>query len=80
MNIEQEILEIKERNEKVENDKAWEISFARRFFISVVTYIFAFWWLFIIQEPKAWLKSFVPVIGYVVSTLSLPIVRKIWTK
>lgn len=80
MNIEQEILEIRERNKKVEADKAWEISFARRFFISAVTYVFAFWWLFIIAEPKAWLKAFVPVIGYILSTLSLSIIKDRWKK
>ena len=78
MNLEQEVLEIKERNKKVEADKAWEVSFARRGFISLVTYIFALWWLCIINEPNFWLKAFVPVIGYVLSTLSLPIIKHWW--
>lgn len=33
-NIEKEINSIKERNQKVEADKAWEKSFTRMFFIA----------------------------------------------
>ena len=78
MNLEQEILEIKERNKRVEIDKAWEVSFTRRTFISVVTYVFAAWWLYIISEPNFYLKALVPVIGYLLSTLSLPVIKKYW--
>lgn len=36
MNIETEIQKIQERNQKVEKDKAWEISWTRRILISVL--------------------------------------------
>ena len=80
MNIEQEILNIKQRNQKVESDKAWEVSLTRRMFIALVTYIVALIWLYSIKEPSAYLKSLVPVLGYLLSTLSLPFVRKWWAK
>jgi hypothetical protein len=41
-----EIQRIKERNRKVEMDKAWEVSWTRRIFILAMTYIVASVWLF----------------------------------
>ena len=80
MNIEQEILDIKQRNIKVETDKAWERSWTRRLSIAVSTYIVAEAWLLIIKEPNSWLKAIVPVAGYILSTLSLPQIKRWWTK
>jgi hypothetical protein len=79
MDIEQEIESIKERNGRVEADKAWEKSFVRRAFIAIVTYIVATFWLMIINETDIWLKAVVPVGGYILSTLSLPFIRKWFT-
>lgn len=80
--IEQEIQNefevIKERNRRVETDKAWEISWTRRLFIAVATYIVAGIWLILINEAHAVLKAFVPVAGYILSTLSLPPLKKWW--
>ena len=39
--LEAEINKIRERNKKVEADKAWETSWTRRFLILVLTYIVA---------------------------------------
>ncbi len=80
MNIEQEILDIKRRNSRVELDKAWEQSWTRRLTIAIVTYIIAAVWLFIIHEPHLWWKAFVPVAGYILSTLSLSAIKNLWAK
>ena len=80
MNIEQEIQEIKNRNQKVEVDKAWEVSLTRRLFIASVTYAVAVVWLLMINDTMPWLKAFVPVAGYALSTLSLPFLKAWWTK
>jgi hypothetical protein len=80
MNIEQEIGALRERNARVESDKAWETSMARRVFIATMTYIVATIWLSIIGESGIWLKACVPTGGYLLSTLSLPFVRKRWLK
>ncbi len=80
MNIEREIEAIKERNRKVELDKAWEISWARRGFILIVTYGIAGIWLVLIHDASPWLKALVPAGGYLLSTLSVPIVRRMWEK
>jgi hypothetical protein len=80
MDVEQEIQNIKARNQKVELDKAWEISWARRLFLSLVIYLIAFIWLLTINDTMPALKAFVPPFGYILSTLSLPLVKSWWAK
>ena len=80
MNLEQEVQSIKERNQKVEIDKAWEVSVTRRIFIALLTYGIAYIWLVWIGEAQPGLKSFVPALGYILSTLSIPLIKKIWVK
>jgi len=78
--LEKEIDNLKGRNKRVEFDKAWETSFTRRLTISILTYIVAIAWLYIINESSSWLKAIVPVVGYILSTLSIPQIKKIWAK
>jgi hypothetical protein len=79
MDLEKEIEIIKERNNRVERDKAWEVSWTRRLFIGLVTYIIAAVWLWAINDSYPWLKAFVPSVGYILSTLSLPFIKNKWT-
>lgn len=76
MDIEAEIQNINTRNEKVEADKAWELSWVRRIFIFVMTYLVAGLWLWMINDTYPWLKAFVPAGGYILSTLSLPFIKR----
>ncbi len=78
MDIEKEIQSLKERNMRVEEAKGWETSFTRRFFIALTTYVVALLWLTVIGETEIWLKAVVPVGGYILSTLSLSLIRKWW--
>lgn len=80
MDIEKEIAIIKERNKRVESDKGWETSWTRRLFIATVTYFVAALWLWNIDESSVWLKAVVPTGGYLLSTLSLPVIKKWWIK
>jgi hypothetical protein len=77
-NLEKEIEEIKQRNLRVEADKAWEISWTRKLFIAISTYVIAGIWLVVINDVFPWLKAFVPALGYLLSTLSLPFIKKWW--
>jgi len=78
-NIEQEIISIKERNKKVELDKAWETSWTRKIFICVLTYIVVVIYSYLINKvSNIFLTSLVPVIGFALSTLSLRFIRRIW--
>ena len=79
MNIEKEIKEIKERNKRVEKDKAWETSWTRRIYIMILTYLVVIAYSYVIRKiDSIFLSSLVPVIGFTLSTLSLGLVRKIW--
>ena len=79
--LEEEIIKIKERNKKVELDKAWETSWTRKICIMVLTYIVVITYSYVIRNNNnIWLSSLVPVIGFTLSTLSLKLVRKLWEK
>lgn len=77
---EAEIDALKERNKKVEQDKAWELSWTRRLFIAAVTYLSAGIWLAWINDSTPWLKALVPAGAYLFSTFSLPFIKKWWLK
>lgn len=79
MDIEQEIEIIKQRNKRVESDKAWEVSWTRRLFIAVATYIIAGVWLLVIHDTHPLLKALVPTVGYLLSTISIPFVKRWWS-
>lgn len=81
MDIEKEINDIKERNKKVELNKAWETSWTRKLCIMFLTYIVVILYsLSISKINNVFLSSLVPVIGFTLSTLSLNAIRKIWEK
>ena len=79
--LEQEIEQIKERNKRVELDKAWETSWTRKICICILTYIVVIVYSYIVRNySNILLSSLVPVIGFTLSTLSLKYIRKIWEK
>ena len=79
--LEQEVINIKNRNRKVETDKLWETSWTRKICIMILTYIIVVIYSYLIRRNNnIWLSSLVPVIGFTLSTLSLKFIRKIWEK
>ena len=79
--LEKEINLIKERNKRVEKDKAWETSLLRKICIAVLTYIVVVTYSILIKNvSNVFLTSLVPVIGFLLSTLSMKLIRKIWEK
>lgn len=78
MNIEKEIQDINERNRRVEEDKRWEISWTRRLFLMVMTYISALLFLQATGFEKPFLAAWIPALGYIISTFSLPFLRTWW--
>ena len=69
---------ITERNARVEREKAWETSATRRGFIIVITYLTASLFLWLIGASFPFLSALVPTGGYLLSTLSLPWMKKWW--
>lgn len=75
---EQSIAAIEERNKRVESDKAWETSKTRRALIAGLTYLIAGLYMSSLGVGAPWLNALIPTGGYLFSTLSLPMAKKIW--
>lgn len=71
---------IHERNARVEADKAWETSWSRRVIIAGGTYIVIGGYLTYLNVKDAWLHAVVPAVAYILSTLTLKILKQIWIK
>lgn len=80
MPLEQEIAALKERNTRVEADKAWEVSIFRKMTIAIITYVVAVALLYAIGNDEVFRNALVPVAGYLLSTQSLPFLKKWWIK
>ena len=78
--LEIEIAEIKERNARVEQDKAWETSYFRKIIISVLTYMVIVLFFFFAGFSSPFVNAIVPTIGFLLSTLSISFIKKIWLK
>lgn len=78
MDVEKESREIKERNTRVEADKAWETSAFRKILILIVTYILASFTMYVIGVSNFLLSALVPTFGFFLSTLTFPIIKTWW--
>ncbi len=80
MNIEEEIKAIKERNSKVELDKAWETSKTRKVSIALLTYLVMVSIMYSLKMQQPFISSIIPTIGFLLSTLSANLLKQIWVK
>ncbi len=81
MDIKKEIEKILSRNRRVELDKKWETSWTRKICIMIITYVVVVLYSYFVQEfNNIFLSSLIPVIGFMLSTLSLKYVRNYWEK
>lgn len=78
--LKQEIAALNQRNAKVELDKKWETSVTRRVLLILFTYFAVALYFFAIGIQNPWINAVVPSMGFLLSTLSLPLFRKIWEK
>lgn len=78
--LERRIEAIEKRNIRVETDKAWQDSWFRKVLIALFTYLsIALYFQYILQSDP-WLNAIVPTVGFLLSTLSLPFLKKLWLK
>ena len=80
LTLEQRIEKIEQRNKRVENDKAWERNPLRICLILVLTYGFAVGYLFLADTTNPFFGAMVPTVGFLLSTLSLKLIKKLWVK
>ena len=78
--IEERLNKIEDRNKRVELDKAWEKSFTRILSICIITYLAAFLVLYSIGASESYLSALIPVLGFILSTQSIPFIKKYWVK
>ena len=78
MDIKEEIEKLKERNKKVESDKAWELSKTRRIIVAFSIYLAAYVLFWMINTPKPLVDASVPALAYILSTLTFPFFKKWW--
>jgi hypothetical protein len=71
---------IEKRNQRVELDKAWEMSWTRRVFLALLTYVVVLLYSYLIHASHPWLQSLVPVVGFLISTLTISAVKEWWVK
>lgn len=80
MNIEERIRKIEERNARVEMGKSWETSYTRRILLAIFTYLAIALYLKFIVKIDPWINAIVPSIGFLLSTLTLPFFKNLWSK
>lgn len=78
--IKNKISLLEERNKRVEKDKEWERSYARRILLILFTYLAIGFYLQAININNAWLNAIVPAVGFLLSTLTLPFFKELWLK
>ena len=78
--LEREVVAIKERNARVERDKAWETSWQRRIAVAIFTYFVVAILFLTMRLPEPYLNALIPASAFVISTLSLSYFKKAWTK
>jgi hypothetical protein len=66
------------RNKRVEADKAWETSWQRRVLIMFLTYIVVVCYLHFVVHIKPWINAFVPVIGFLLSGVTISLAKQYW--
>lgn len=78
--LEEEIEKIKERNRRVEREKSWETSWTRKLIISGLTYLVVSLFFLFAGIRNPFVNSIVPAIAFILSTLSVPFIKKIWLR
>src|SRR3989344_2982809 len=78
--IKKDIAKIRERNLRVEEDKACETSYFRILPITFITYIVAAFLLYFIGAENYFWGALVPAAGFFLSTQTLPFIKKWWLK
>lgn len=76
--LEKELAEIKQRNKRVEKEKAWETSIARKITVALITYLFVSLVFIVLQNERPFVNAIIPVVGYLLSTLSVTLIKNKW--
>lgn len=76
--LEKRISAVEARNKRVEGDKAWETSGARKILLVAFTYLSIGLYMWVIKVSKPWLNAVIPTLGFLLSTLTFPYFKNWW--
>lgn len=76
--LQHNIADIKARNARVEADKDWETSWLRRGLVTVLTYLVIVIFFFVASLPNPFVNAIVPATAFLVSNLSIGLVKRWW--
>ncbi len=76
--LKKEVEKINERNKRVELDKAWELSWTRKIIVAILTYVVVVCFFIFAHLTDPFINSIVPSLAFIISTLSMPVFKKIW--
>jgi polyferredoxin len=79
-NLQKQVDLIKDRNKRVEANKAWETSWTRRVLIFVLTYIVIVIFFYFAELPNPLTNAVVPAVAFLLSTLTLSYFKKLWLR
>jgi len=78
--IKRDVEEIKKRNIRVEENKAWEVSYFRKTLVTILTYIVIVLFFFFARLPNPFINALVPTLVSVLSAFSVSYFKKIWIR
>ena len=73
--VESELADIRNRNRRVESDKAWETSRGRLLSITGITYVTMVLAFLVLGSSRPFVDALVPTTGFFLSTLSISFLR-----
>lgn len=76
--LQKDVEMIKDRNTRVESDKAWETSFTRHGLVAILTYIVVVLFMYIIDIADPLKNALIPTLGYLLSVQAVPMAKKLW--
>jgi hypothetical protein len=76
--VESELAAIRNRNHRVESNKAWETSRVRLFSITAITYVTMVLVFLVLGSNRPLVDALIPTTGFFLSTLSLSFLRARW--
>ena len=73
--VESELADIRNRNSRVESDKAWETSRVRLLSVTGITYVTMVLVFLVLGSSRPFVDALVPTTGFFLSTLSISFLR-----
>ncbi|MDZ4833687.1 MAG: hypothetical protein SGJ27_07885 [Candidatus Melainabacteria bacterium] len=78
--IDEVLDQFKQRNLRVEANKAWEGSKTRIVLICAITYTVASGVFYSLGSHRYFLDAIVPTLGFLLSSQSIPLAKKLWIR